>query len=78
MRKAIVVQSDKETYLTTWCTMFVHPWFSRYLCVVSNCSTVQPIFAVERAVFWERATRMYYALPCAASEVWTGGVNIMP
>lgn len=37
---------------------------------VSNCSTVQPIVAIERSVYYrERAAGMYSALPYAFSQV---------
>lgn len=37
---------------------------------VSNCSTVQPVVAIERTVFYrERAAGMYSALPYAMAQV---------
>ena len=37
---------------------------------ISNCSTVQPVVAVERTVFYrERAAGMYSALPYAFAHV---------
>lgn len=37
---------------------------------INNCSTVQPIVAVERTVFYrERAAGMYSALPYAMAQV---------
>jgi hypothetical protein len=37
---------------------------------INNCSTVQPIVAVERTVFYrERAAGMYSALPYAIAQV---------
>jgi hypothetical protein len=37
---------------------------------INNCSTVQPIVAVERTVFYrERAAGMYSALPYALAQV---------
>lgn len=37
---------------------------------ISNCSTVQPIVATERTVFYrEKAAGMYAALPYAMSQV---------
>lgn len=37
---------------------------------INNCSTVQPIVAIERTVFYrERAAGMYSALPYALSQV---------
>nr|DAD44607.1 TPA_asm: hypothetical protein HUJ06_002837 [Nelumbo nucifera] len=39
---------------------------------VNNCSTVQPVVAMERTVFYrERAAGMYYALPYAIAQVIT-------
>ncbi|KAI3935814.1 hypothetical protein MKX01_032998 [Papaver californicum] len=39
---------------------------------INNCSTVQPIVAIERSVFYrERAAGMYSALPYAISQVVT-------
>lgn len=39
---------------------------------INNCSTVQPIVAVERTVFYrERAAGMYSALPYALAQVKT-------
>lgn len=37
---------------------------------INNCSTVQPIIAIERTVFYrERAAGMYSALPYAIAQV---------
>lgn len=37
---------------------------------INNCSTVQPVVAVERTVFYrERAAGMYSALPYALAQV---------
>ena len=37
---------------------------------INNCSTVQPIVAIERTVFYrERAAGMYAALPYAMAQV---------
>lgn len=37
---------------------------------INNCSTVQPIVAIERTVFYrERAAGMYSALPYAFAQV---------
>lgn len=37
---------------------------------INNCSTVQPVVAVERTVFYrERAAGMYSALPYAMAQV---------
>lgn len=37
---------------------------------INNCSTVQPIVAIERTVFYrERAAGMYSALPYALAQV---------
>ena len=37
---------------------------------VNNCSTVQPLVAIERTVFYrERAAGMYSALPYAMAQV---------
>lgn len=37
---------------------------------INNCSTVQPVVAIERTVFYrERAAGMYSALPYAIAQV---------
>ena len=37
---------------------------------INNCTTVQPIVAIERTVFYrERAAGMYSALPYALAQV---------
>lgn len=37
---------------------------------INNCSTVQPVVAIERTVFYrERAAGMYSALPYAVAQV---------
>lgn len=37
---------------------------------INNCSTVQPVVAIERTVFYrERAAGMYSALPYALAQV---------
>ncbi|XP_062119553.1 ABC transporter G family member 29-like [Humulus lupulus] len=39
---------------------------------INNCSTVQPIVAIERTVFYrERAAGMYSALPYALAQMLT-------
>lgn len=39
---------------------------------INNCSTVQPVVAIERTVFYrERAAGMYSALPYAVAQVRT-------
>ena len=43
---------------------------------INNCSTVQPIVAVERTVFYrERAAGMYSALPYAMAQVREGFIT---
>ncbi|KAK8943591.1 Pleiotropic drug resistance protein 12 [Platanthera guangdongensis] len=38
---------------------------------INNCSTVKPIFAIERSVYYrERAAGMYFALPYALAQVF--------
>ncbi|KAJ4718044.1 Pleiotropic drug resistance ABC transporter [Melia azedarach] len=52
-------------------TMIIGAMYSAVLFVgINNCSTVQPIVAVERTVFYrERAAGMYSALPYAIAQV---------
>ncbi|KAK9906144.1 hypothetical protein M0R45_002850 [Rubus argutus] len=52
-------------------TMIIGALFSAVLFVgINNCSTVQPIIATERTVFYrERAAGMYSALPYALAQV---------
>lgn len=62
-----------------WCrdnsndlTMIIGAMYASVLFVgINNCSTVQPIVAIERTVFYrERAAGMYSALPYALAQVW--------
>ena len=52
-------------------TMIIGAMYASVLFVgINNCSTVQPIVAVERTVFYrERAAGMYSALPYALAQV---------
>jgi ABC-type multidrug transport system ATPase subunit/ABC-type multidrug transport system permease subunit len=54
-------------------TMVIGAMYAAVLFVgINNCSTVQPIVAVERTVFYrERAAGMYSALPYAMAQVFT-------
>ncbi|KAI3945284.1 hypothetical protein MKX01_035045 [Papaver californicum] len=54
-------------------TIIVGAMYAAVLFVgINNCSTVQPIVAIERTVFYrERAAGMYSALPYAISQVVT-------
>lgn len=56
---------------TTDLTMIIGAMYASILFVgISNCSTVQPVVAVERTVFYrERAAGMYSALPYAIAQV---------
>ncbi|KAL9463515.1 hypothetical protein AB3S75_001346 [Citrus x aurantiifolia] len=56
---------------TTDLTMIIGAMYAAILFVgISNCSTVQPVVAVERTVFYrERAAGMYSALPYAIAQV---------
>ncbi|XP_015572858.1 ABC transporter G family member 29 [Ricinus communis] len=56
---------------TTDLTMIIGAMYVAVLFVgINNCSTVQPIVAVERTVFYrERAAGMYSALPYALAQV---------
>lgn len=51
--------------------MIIGAMYSAVLFVgINNCSTVQPIIATERTVFYrERAAGMYSALPYALAQV---------
>lgn len=52
-------------------TMIIGAMYASVLFVgINNCSTVQPIVAIERTVFYrERAAGMYSALPYALAQV---------
>jgi hypothetical protein len=52
-------------------TMIIGAMYAAVLFVgINNCSTVQPIVAIERTVFYrERAAGMYSALPYALAQV---------
>lgn len=52
-------------------TMIIGAMYAAVLFVgINNCSTVQPIVAVERTVFYrERAAGMYSAMPYAMAQV---------
>lgn len=52
-------------------TMIIGAMYASVLFVgINNCSTVQPVVAVERRVFYrERAAGMYSALPYALAQV---------
>ncbi|KAA8540358.1 hypothetical protein F0562_024723 [Nyssa sinensis] len=54
-------------------TMIIGAMYSAVLFVgINNCSTVQPIVAIERTVFYrEKAAGMYSALPYAIAQVIT-------
>ncbi|KAF8393439.1 hypothetical protein HHK36_021683 [Tetracentron sinense] len=54
-------------------TMIIGAMYAAVLFVgINNCSTVQPIVAIERTVFYrERAAGMYSALPYAIAQVIT-------
>ena len=56
---------------TTDLTMIIGAMYVAVLFVgINNCSTVQPVVAVERTVFYrERAAGMYSALPYAIAQV---------
>lgn len=55
-------------------TMIIGAMYVAVLFVgINNCSTVQPIVAVERTVFYrEKAAGMYSALPYAMAQVKDG------
>uniref|UniRef100_A0A7N1A3M5 ABC transporter domain-containing protein n=2 Tax=Kalanchoe fedtschenkoi TaxID=63787 RepID=A0A7N1A3M5_KALFE len=63
------VGSKRET--STDLTMIIGAMYSAVLFVgINNCSTVQPVVAIERTVFYrERAAGMYSALPYAIAQV---------
>lgn len=52
-------------------TTIIGAMYSAVLFVgINNCSTVQPVVAVERTVFYrERAAGMYSSLPYALAQV---------
>lgn len=52
-------------------TMIIGAMYNAVLSIgINNCSTVQPVVATERAVFYrERAAGMYSALPYALAQV---------
>lgn len=58
-------------------TMVIGAMYAAVLFVgINNCSTVQPIVAVERTVFYrERAAGMYSALPYAMAQVREGFIT---
>lgn len=53
-------------------TMIIGAMYVAVLFVgINNCSTVQPVVAIERTVFYrERAAGMYSTLPYAIAQVW--------
>ncbi|XVF24909.1 hypothetical protein REPUB_Repub13aG0168300 [Reevesia pubescens] len=57
---------------TTDLTMIIGAMYAAVLFVgINNCSTVQPVVAIERTVFYrERAAGMYSALPYALAQVF--------
>lgn len=57
-------------------TMIIGAMYAAVLFVgINNCSTVQPIVAIERTVFYrERAAGMYSALPYALAQVSLGAL----
>lgn len=60
---------NRET--TSDLTVIIGAMYAAVLFVgINNCSTVQPVVAIERTVFYrERAAGMYSALPYATSQV---------
>ncbi|KAF2301149.1 hypothetical protein GH714_020446 [Hevea brasiliensis] len=63
------VGTKKDT--TTDLRMIIGAMYAAVLFIgINNCSTVQPVIAVERSVFYrERAAGMYSALPYALAQV---------
>ncbi|KAM3699670.1 hypothetical protein ACJW31_05G043100 [Castanea mollissima] len=64
-------QAGTKRENTTDLTMIIGAMYVAVLFVgINNCSTVQPVVAVERTVFYrERAAGMYSALPYAIAQV---------
>ncbi|KAK8645923.1 hypothetical protein V6N13_119727 [Hibiscus sabdariffa] len=69
-RNKALVGTKRES--TTDLTMIIGAMYAAVLFVgINNCSTVQPIVAIERTVFYrERAAGMYSALPYAIAQVF--------
>ncbi|KAK8641839.1 hypothetical protein V6N13_011212 [Hibiscus sabdariffa] len=69
-RNKALVGTKRES--TTDLTMIIGAMYAAVLFVgINNCSTVQPVVAVERTVFYrERAAGMYSALPYAIAQVF--------
>ncbi|KAI9109476.1 hypothetical protein K1719_019530 [Acacia pycnantha] len=63
----------KKRDSSTDLTMIIGAMYASVLFIgINNCSTVQPIVAIERTVFYrERAAGMYSALPYAIAQVVT-------
>ncbi|KAK8994790.1 hypothetical protein V6N11_045861 [Hibiscus sabdariffa] len=68
---AIFWQVSTKRDTTTDLTMIIGAMYAAVLLVgIANCSTVQPLVATERTVFYhERAAGMYSALPYALAQV---------
>ncbi|KAK8477807.1 hypothetical protein V6N11_008340 [Hibiscus sabdariffa] len=68
---AIFWQVGTKRDTTTDLTMIIGAMYAAVLFVgIANCSTVQPLVATERTVFYrERAAGMYSALPYALAQV---------
>ncbi|KAK8584825.1 hypothetical protein V6N13_138771 [Hibiscus sabdariffa] len=69
-RNKALVGTKRES--TTDLTMIIGAMYAAVLFVgINNCSTVQPVVAIERTVFYrERAAGMYSALPYALAQVF--------